>query len=124
MNENEQGRQQPPQAPHAQCAQPPQAPPAQPQPPQYAPPTQAYAGWEAPLSGGAKAGWFALGFFLGLIGVLIAYLVTEDKGPLRKGAALKFALFGTGTTVLLSILLVALTFCSVGAMFTSMYAYY
>lgn len=121
MNENEQGRQQPPQAPPAQCAQPPQAPPAQPQPPQYAPPPKACGAWEAPLSGGAKAGWFALGFLLGLIGVLIAYLVTEDKGPLRKGAALKFALFGTGTIVLVCILFTALTFCAAA---TTMYAFY
>lgn len=91
----------------------------QPQPPVQQP-TQAYAGWEVPPTGGAKAGYFALGFFLGAIGVLIAYLIARDKGPLSKSAALKFSLFGMGALVLVCILFTMLTLCGAAAM----YAYY
>lgn len=67
-----------PQAPMPGCPQPPQA-------------------YQAPEpTGGAKAGYFALGFFLMLIGVLISWLVTKDKGEAVKGAGLKFSLIGFG----------------------------
>lgn len=100
--------------------QPPQAPPAQQGGAPSAQPTQVYGGWEVPPTGGSKAAWFALGFFLGLIGVLIAYLLAKDKGPLNKSAALKFSLFGTGALVLITILSTMVTFCGAAAM----YAYY
>ena len=51
--------------------------------------------------GGAHIGGLALGFLLGLIGVLIAYLINDDK----KSARTKWAWIGFGAAVVLYILL-------------------
>ena len=55
-------------------------------------------------TGGAKAGYFALGFFLGLIGVLVSWLMTKDKDPLTKSAVLKFSMICFGALAVLCIL--------------------
>lgn len=70
-------------------------------------------------TGGAKAGYFALGFFLMLIGVLISWLITKDKGGAVKSAGLKFSLIGFGVGFASWILMAALTTCSL----MSLYAY-
>ncbi|MDR0513829.1 MAG: hypothetical protein LBG81_01530 [Coriobacteriaceae bacterium] len=57
------------------------------------------------LSGGAKVGYFALGFLLGLIGVLIAFLVNKDKEQKIKSDALKFSIIGLVVTFVLGIVL-------------------
>ena len=68
-----------------------------PQQSQYQAPVPAPQAYQAPSpTGGAKAGYFALGFFLMLIGVLISWLITKDKGEAAKGAGLKFSLIGFG----------------------------
>jgi hypothetical protein len=51
--------------------------------------------------GGFHFGGFALGFFLGLIGVLIAYLINDDK----KHDRVKWAWLGLAVIVVLEILL-------------------
>lgn len=52
-------------------------------------------------SGGFHLGGFALGFLLGLIGVLIAYLINDEK----KSNRTKWAWIGLGVAVVLYILL-------------------
>lgn len=44
------------------------------------------------LTGGVKFGYVALGFFLGLIGVLIAWLI--ERGKPAKREAIKFSVIG------------------------------
>ncbi|HBT95935.1 MAG TPA: hypothetical protein DEB24_07630 [Coriobacteriia bacterium] len=46
------------------------------------------------LTGGAKFGYFILGLFLSLIGVLIAWLINRDKDGVTKSGALKFSIIG------------------------------
>ena len=48
---------------------------------------------------------FLLGFFLGIIGVLIAYFAFEDQAKTRKGAW-----WGLGVAVLISIIIIAIAF--------------
>lgn len=52
---------------------------------------------------GFHIGGFALGFFLGLIGVLIAYIINDDYKKNR----VKWAWIGLGVIVVLSLILVA-----------------
>ncbi|TCZ67724.1 hypothetical protein [Flaviaesturariibacter aridisoli] len=59
---------------------------------------------------GFSIGGFALGFFLGLIGVLIAYVAFSDEG---KSNRIKWSWIGLGAAVLLSIILVVAVFSSV-----------
>jgi hypothetical protein len=63
--------------------------PGTPMPPSGGYGTQAVA---AELSGGNKFGYFALGFFLGVVGVLIAWLTNKDK-PIEK-PAIKMSVIG------------------------------
>lgn len=58
---------------------------------------------------GFHVGGFALGFFLGLIGVLIAYLINDDY----KHNRVKWAWIGFGIEVALYLLLVAVVLSSV-----------
>ncbi len=46
------------------------------------------------LTTGAKFGYFVLGLFLSLIGVLIAWLINKDKDRPTKSGALKFSIIG------------------------------
>ena len=59
--------------------------------------------------GGFNVGGFALGFLLGLIGVLIAYIINDDK----KSARRKWAWIGFGVVLVLSLVLFAVAFKSV-----------
>ena len=67
-------------------------------------PVSPVQGFEMGITGGAKAGYFALGFFLGLIGVLITYLVNKDKTELAKKGAMKFCIIGLVTVVVISVI--------------------
>lgn len=58
---------------------------------------------------GFHLGGFALGFLLGLIGVLVAYLLKDDYSANRR----KWAWIGLGAAVVLSIILFAIVFKSV-----------
>ncbi|TCJ17858.1 hypothetical protein EPD60_06645 [Flaviaesturariibacter flavus] len=59
---------------------------------------------------GFSFGGFALGFFLGLIGVLIAYVAFSDEGKRNR---IKWSWIGLGAAVVLSIILVVAVFSSV-----------
>lgn len=72
------------------------------------------------LSGGAKFGYFILGFFLGLIGVLIAWLVNKNGYQEIKSGAIKFSLIGFAVTFVLN-LIAAFTIWPV--MFATLTAY-
>ncbi len=48
----------------------------------------------AQLTGGMKFGWCAVGFLLGLTGILLAWLVNADKAPQVKSDAIKFSVIG------------------------------
>ena len=52
---------------------------------------------------GFNIGGFALGFLLGLLGVLIAYLINDDNKQNRR----KWAWIGLGAIIVLSIILIA-----------------
>jgi uncharacterized Tic20 family protein len=63
------------------------------------------------LSGGAKAGYFALGFFLAVIGILIAWLVNKDKPVMKE--AIKFSVIGCVVGVVLWCILYVGVFAAV-----------
>ena len=60
------------------------------------------------LTGGMKLGWAALGFFMGPIAILIAWLVNASSFPQVKSDAVKFTLFGFLAQFVIGILLVIL----------------
>jgi len=62
-----------------------------------------------PLTGGAKFGYFALGFFLGVIGILVAWLVNKDNPGVSK-VAIKFSVIGFVSTTALVLIAVAILF--------------
>ena len=53
------------------------------------------------LSGGAKVGYFFLGLFLALVGVLIAWLVNKDKPVMKE--AVKMSVIGFVVAIVLYI---------------------
>jgi membrane protease YdiL (CAAX protease family) len=66
-------------------------------------PVQPYApNQTVALSGGAKFGYAALGFFLGVIGVLVAWLTTKDTP--KSGDAIKFSVIGLAVAMVLGII--------------------
>jgi hypothetical protein len=71
------------------------------------------------LSGGAKAGYFFLGFFLFVIGILIAWLVNKDKEPAIRNGAIKLAVIGAIVEfvlgIIFSVLFFVLIFSAAGA---------
>jgi hypothetical protein len=67
--------------------------------PTYTQPAYGAAPVSQGLTGGAKFGMFALGFFLFAIGVLIAWLIYKDK-PESKDA-IKFSLIGLAAEIVL-----------------------
>lgn len=138
--------QQPPQgqstAQHDSTAQPQQAPqgfvpPTGQVPPQQPNPSFAHA-TSTPqnlpgmpllhLTGGMKFGWAVVGFFMGPIAILIAWLTNAHNFPQAKNDAVKFSLIGflaSIVIVLLLLLLVGVTACSaVSSMSSSYYHYY
>lgn len=46
------------------------------------------------LTGGMKFGWAVIGFVLGWVAILLAWLVSADKAPAVKKDAIKFSLIG------------------------------
>ena len=72
---------------------------------------------ETKLSGGAKFGYLALGFFLWAVGVLIAWLVNKDKPVMKE--AIKFSIIGAVITTVLSIIYIVFIFVIVGALAAS-----
>ena len=68
-------------------------------------PANVASGFDLGLSGGAKAGYFALGLFLTLVGVLIAYLMNRDKPAQTKKDAMKFAVIGLVVEIVLAIVM-------------------
>ncbi|MEP6513215.1 MAG: hypothetical protein ABJA79_05070 [Parafilimonas sp.] len=48
-------------------------------------------------------GWFALGFFLGLIGVIIALLINDEK----RNGRIKWTLIGWGGWIILLLIILA-----------------
>ncbi|OUO92051.1 hypothetical protein B5F40_01585 [Gordonibacter sp. An230] len=92
-----------PQQPPAYAPQPqPQHPPAyapQPQPQPFYPPAPLMQ-----LTGGMKFGWLVVGLFIGVAGVVIAWLVNVDKLPQVKKDAVKFSLIGFAISIILWLL--------------------
>gem|GEM_PF-6308686 len=85
---------------------------------QFNPPTGQYGPAPImPLTGGAKFGYFILGFFLGLIGVLIAWGTTKDTP--KSGPAIKFSAIGAGCMVGLSIVLTIIYFVVLVSVFSA-----
>lgn len=67
------------------------------------------------LSGGAKFGYGALGFFLMLIGVLVAWLVNKDKAPAVKKSAIVSSAVGMAIGIVAWIALYAVVFAGIMA---------
>lgn len=78
------------------------------------------------LTGGMKFGWAALGLLMGPVAILIAWLTNAHNFPEAKNAAVKFALFGFLTQLLLGIALAGLVGCATCTAMTGMagYCYY
>lgn len=60
---------------------------------------------EVPPTGGSKVGYFALSFFLGLLGMAICYLIAKDKGPQHVKAAFMFSIIAQACAVVIGIFL-------------------
>ncbi|MDO5358334.1 MAG: spore coat protein SP96 [Slackia faecicanis] len=78
------------------------------------------------LTGGMKFGWAALGLIMGPVAILIAWLTNAHNFPEAKNAAVKFALFGFLTQLLLGVALASLVGCATCAAMTGIsgYCYY
>ncbi len=77
------------------------------------------------LSGGMKFGWAAVGFFMGLVGILIAWLTNAHNFPQARSEAVRFALIGFVVSfVLVILLLVLFGFTACAALNASLSGYY
>lgn len=77
------------------------------------------------LTGGMKFGWAALGFIMGPVAILIAWLTNASNFPDAKRDALKFSLFGFLAQFLIAAMLMGLVGCfSCAAIGSSGYCYY
>ena len=70
------------------------------QPP--AAPTQLFATWEVPPSTASKAGYFALGLFLGPLGVVAACLSARSDGAMHRTASFEFSVLGLCAMVIVA----------------------
>lgn len=82
--------------------------------------TNANYGFEKKLSGGAKFGYGALGFFLMLIGVLITWLVNKDKLPATKKSAITCSVVGMVIGFIAWIVLYFVVFASIFATYSAL----
>ncbi len=108
-----------------------QVPPQQPNPSfaQAAPTPQNLPGMPLLyLTSGMKFGWAVVGFFVGPIGILIAWLTNAHNFPQAKSEAVKFSLIGflaSIVVVLLLLIMVGFAACSAfNSMTSSYYPYY
>ncbi|MDO5042622.1 MAG: hypothetical protein Q4D92_03845 [Slackia sp.] len=76
------------------------------------------------LTGGMKFGWAVVGFFVGPIGILLAWLTNAHNFPEAKSAAVKFSLFGFLAQFLVWILVVGLFGCAACAAVSSIPPHY
>ena len=76
------------------------------------------------LTGGMKAGWFFVGFLLGPVGILLAWLINLTNFPEVKSGALKFSLIGCAVTIVLAILLGVFVGMATFAAMSSLLYYY
>ncbi len=106
-----------------------QVPPQQPNPPfTHAASPQNLPGMPLlHLTGGMKFGWAVVGFFMGPIAILIAWLTNAHNFPQAKSEAVKFSLIGflaSIVVVLLLLVLVGFAACSAISSMTSSYYHY
>ncbi len=79
------------------------------------------------LSGGMKFGWLLIGLFMGLLGILLAWLTNAHNFPQARNDAVKFALFGFLISFVISVvmaLLIGSLILSIISSFSSAYYYY
>ena len=88
----------------------------------YAPPVQAAVYTSASWTGGQKAGWFFVGLFGGLVGILLASLA--NVGHPDRSTATKMAVIGCASVLMLGFLLTMFAGCSLAAIAASVPAYY
>lgn len=68
------------------------------------------------LTGGQKFGWALVGFFMGPVGVLLAWLTNTHNFPKAKSDAILFSAIGFVAEFVLAIVLFGLVACSTMAM--------
>lgn len=80
------------------------------------------------LTGGMKFGWAALGFLMGPVAILIAWLTNAHNFPDAKSDAIKFSLFGFLAQFVVGILIVVIfgmaACAAIGSMGSYYYSYY
>ena len=62
------------------------------------------------LSGGMKAACFFIGFLMGIPGLLVAFVIGNDKPPTIKNGIFKFAVIGLAVSIGISVLVSCLSF--------------
>jgi hypothetical protein len=62
-----------------------------------------YGQSEPKMTGGPKAAWFFVGFFLGIAGIILAYACNWDKAQNIKTESIKFSAIGFAATIVLAI---------------------
>lgn len=96
-----------------------------PQPQAYSAP--AYGAPQAPvltqLSGGMKFAWLVVGLFMGIPGMLLAWLCNVDKLQQVKSDAVKFSVIGFVINIVAIILLYVMVFGAIAAIGTATYSY-
>ncbi len=68
------------------------------------------------LTGGQKFGWAAVGFLMGPVGILLAWLTNTHNFPKAKSDAILFSTIGFVSEIVIAILLFGLVACSTMAM--------
>ena len=68
------------------------------------------------LTGGQKFGWAAVGFLLGPVGILLAWLTNTHNFPKAKSDAIMFSVIGFAAEFIVAILLFGFVACSTAAL--------
>ena len=76
------------------------------------------------LTGGMKFGWAVVGFLMGPVAILLAWLTNAHNFPEAKKDAIKFSLFGFLAQFLIWFVLIALFGCATCAAVTSAFTSY